>query len=148
MGGHRMSYLQVIDDERELTIFLCGELGAKLLLTDFTVAGEASVADDPCSALPAKLPTVATFGSVDVRTLVFWLPACGPIKTMGDAPAPKTPRDRVARHLTREAATDGRPCAPSGTRLGPRGSRLISRMVNKSANFAPRSVTTLAKLAN
>jgi hypothetical protein len=106
MDDHRMSYLQVTDDERELTAFICGELGAKLLLTDVTVAGEANVADDPRSALPAKLPLVVKFGSVDVYTLIFWLPACGPIKTFGDAPSPQTPRDRVARRLTREAAVE------------------------------------------
>jgi hypothetical protein len=106
MGGLRMSYLQVTNDERELTAIICGELGAKLLLTDVTVAGEANVADDPCFALPAKLPFMPKFGSVDVYTLIFWLPACGPIKTFGDAPAPQTPRDRVARLLTREAAKE------------------------------------------
>ena len=104
--GCRMSYLQVTDDERELTALICGELGAKLLLTDVTVAGEANVADDPCSALPAKLPAVAKFGSLDVYMLIFWLPACGSIKTFRDAPAPKTPRDRVARRLTHDAAME------------------------------------------
>jgi hypothetical protein len=101
-----MSYMQVTDDERELTAFICGEFGAKLLLTDVAVAGEANVARDPCSALPAKLPAVAKFGSVDVYTLIFWLPACGSIKTLGDAPPPRTPRDRVAQRLTREAAKE------------------------------------------
>jgi hypothetical protein len=101
-----MTYLQVTDDERELTALICGELGAKLLLTDVAVAGEANMAVDPCSALPARLPFKPKFGSVDVYTLIFWLPACGPIKTFGDAPAPQTPGDRVARLLTREAAKE------------------------------------------
>ncbi len=48
-----MSHLLVTDDERDLAAFLCGELGAKLLLTDVAAAGEPRVADDPLSALPS-----------------------------------------------------------------------------------------------
>src|SRR5256885_13560021 len=102
MGCHRMSYLQVTDDERELTAFICGEFGAKLLLTDVAVAGEANLAREPRSALPAQLPAGAKFGSVDDYTLIFWLPACGSIKTVGDAPPPSTARDRLAQGLTPE----------------------------------------------
>jgi hypothetical protein len=99
-----MSYLHVTDDERELTAFLCGELGAKLLLSDIAAAGEPRFADDPISALPSGLPAAAVFGSTEVRTLIFWLPAIGPVKTFRDAPPASDARDRVARRLSREVA--------------------------------------------
>ena len=51
------------DDERDLAAFLCGELGAKLLLTDVATAGEPKVADDPLSALPSELPAAASYTS-------------------------------------------------------------------------------------
>ena len=75
-----MSHLLVTDDERDLAAFLCGELGAKLLLTDVAAAGEPKVADDPLSALPSELPAAATYGSKEVRSLIFWLPEIGPVK--------------------------------------------------------------------
>lgn len=101
-----MSHLLVTDDERDLAAFLCGELGAKLLLTDVATAGEPKVADDPLSALPSELPTAATYGSKEVRSLTFWLPEIGPVKTLGNAPPATNPRDRVARLLTEDAAAE------------------------------------------
>jgi len=101
-----MSYLHVTDDERELVAFLCGELGAKLLLTDITTAGEPECADDPLSALPSMLPRPAVFGSHEVRSFIFWLPAGGPVKTFRDAPPAIDARDRVARLLSQEAASE------------------------------------------
>ncbi len=56
-----MSHLLVTDDERELAAFLCGELGAKLLLEDVVTGGETNVADDPLPALPSALPSAATY---------------------------------------------------------------------------------------
>ena len=99
-----MSHLLVTDDERDLAAFLCGELGAKLLLTDIATAGEPKVAHDPVSALPRELPAAATYGSKEVRSLDFWLPELGPVKTLGDAPPATNARDRVARLLTKDAA--------------------------------------------
>jgi hypothetical protein len=101
-----VSHLLVTDDERDLAAFLCGELGAKLLLTDVATAGEPKVADDPLSALPSELPTAATYGSKEVRSLIFWLPEIGPVKTLGNAPPATNPRDRVARLLTEDAAAE------------------------------------------
>ena len=100
----RMSYLHVTNDERELAAFLCGELGAKLLLTDVAAAGEPRIADDPLSALPSELPAAAVFGSREVHTFIFWLPAIGPVTTLRDAPPASDARGRVARRLSREAA--------------------------------------------
>jgi hypothetical protein len=99
-----MSHLLVTDDERDLAAFLCGELGAKLLLEDVAIGGEPNVADDPLSALPPELPSPATYGSKEVRSLIFWLANVGPIKTLGNAPATTNAKDRVARLLTRDAA--------------------------------------------
>jgi hypothetical protein len=101
-----VSHLLVTDDERDLAAFLCGELGAKLLLTDVATAGEPKVADDPLSALPSELPTAATYGRKEVRSLIFWLPEIGPVKTLGNAPQATNPRDRVARLLTEDAAAE------------------------------------------
>jgi hypothetical protein len=101
-----VSHLLVTDDERDLAAFLCGELGAKLLLTDVATAGEPKVADDPLSGLPSELPTAATYGSKEVRSLIFWLPEIGPVKTLGNAPPATNPRDRVARLLTEDAAAE------------------------------------------
>jgi hypothetical protein len=99
-----MSDLLTTDDERDLVAFLCGELGAKLLLTDVAAGGEPSIAADPLAALPATLPGPAVFGSKEVRTVIFWLAACGPIKTLRDAPAPSSAKEQVARILTRDHA--------------------------------------------
>jgi hypothetical protein len=99
-----VSHLLVTDDERDLAAFLCGELGAKLLLEDVATGGEPNVADDPLSALPSALPSPAIFGSKDVHSLIFWLAGVGPIKTLGNAPPATDPRDRVARRLTQDAA--------------------------------------------
>lgn len=99
-----MSYLQVVEDERELTVFLCEELGAKLLLSDVAPAGEPQIAKDPLAALPEELPERATFGSKEIYNLMFWLPDCGPVKTMRDAAEPTDARDRVSRLLTQDAA--------------------------------------------
>jgi hypothetical protein len=99
-----VSHLLVTDDEQDLAAFLCGELGAKLLLMDVAAAGEPKVADDPLSALPSELPAAATYGSKDVHSLIFWLPEIGPVKTLGNAPAATNARDRIARLLTRDAA--------------------------------------------
>jgi hypothetical protein len=99
-----MSYLHVTDDERELAGFLCGELGAKLLLSDVAAAGEPRFADDSISALPSELPAAAVFGSTEVYTFIFWLPAVGPVKTFRDTPPASDAGDRVARRLSREAA--------------------------------------------
>jgi hypothetical protein len=101
-----MSYLCIAEDEREFTHFLCGELGAQLLLADVAPGGEPRVAKDPFSALPPDLPERAKFGTKQVHTLIFWLPHCGPIKTMRDAPEPKDARERVSRLLTQEAASE------------------------------------------
>jgi hypothetical protein len=101
-----MSYLHVTDDERELVAFLCGELSAKLLLSDVASKGEPRFADDPLSSLPSELPAAPKFGSNKVYTLIFWLPAIGPVKTLRDAPPASAPRDRVARLLSREAAAE------------------------------------------
>jgi hypothetical protein len=99
-----VSYLLVTDDERDLTAFLCGELGAKLLLTDVVAAGVPEVADDPLSALPSELPAAATYGSKEVRSFIFWLPNVGPVKTLSNAPAATNAGDRIARLLTQDAA--------------------------------------------
>ena len=101
-----MSYLLTTDDERDLVAFLCGELGAKLLLTDVAVGGEPSIASDPLAALPEALPGPAVFGSKEVYMMTFWLAACGPIKTLRDAPAPGSAQEQVARALTREHASE------------------------------------------
>src|SRR5882757_8544870 len=101
-----MSYLHATDDEQDLVAFLCGKLGAKLLLSDVAVVGEARCADDPLAALPPQLPTAAVFGSQEVRTFIFWLSAVGPIKTFRDAPPASDARDRVARLLARDAASE------------------------------------------
>lgn len=101
-----MSYLHVVADERELIGFLCGDLGAKLLLADIAPNGEPRIAEDPIVALPLDLPDRLTVGSKDVRTLIFWLPDCGPVKTMRNAAEPKDARDRVSRLLIREAVSE------------------------------------------
>lgn len=113
--GHRqprdgyMSDLLVPGDERELTAFLCQTVGAKLLLSDVTTAGEPHVAADPLAALPRTLPGPAFFGDISVRYLLFWLPFVGPIRTMADARPPETPHDRVAQLLSRQAAGERAP---------------------------------------
>jgi hypothetical protein len=104
-----MSDLLVPGDERELTAFLCETLGAKLLLSDVTTAGEPHVASDALAALPRTLPGPAFFGDTSVRALLFWLPSVGPIRTMVDARPPETPHDRVAQLLSRQAAGERAP---------------------------------------
>jgi hypothetical protein len=99
-----VSHLLVTDDEWDLAAFLCGELGAKLLLEDVATGGEPKVANDPLSALPSGLPSPATYGSKEVHSFIFWLADVGPVKTLGNAPPATNARDRVARHLTRDAA--------------------------------------------
>jgi hypothetical protein len=99
-----MSDLLAPGDERELTAFLCETLGAKLLLSDVTTAGEPRVASNALAALPRTLPGPAFFGDTSVRALLFWLPFVGPIRTMVDARPPETPHDRVAQLLSQQAA--------------------------------------------
>jgi hypothetical protein len=105
-AGKYVSHLLVTDDERELAAFLCGELGAKLLLEDVATGGEPKVANDPLSALPSELPHAASYGSKEIRSLIFWLADVGPVKTLRNAPPATDPRDRVARLLTRDAAAE------------------------------------------
>ncbi len=102
----RMSFLLVPEDESELTVYLCEELGAKLLLSDIAMEAEPQIARDPLQALPAQLPHEATPGCKEIYELLFWLPACGPIKTMRDAPEATDARDRVAQLLTRDSAAN------------------------------------------
>jgi hypothetical protein len=104
-----MSHLLEPGDERDLTAFLCETLGAKLLLSDVTTAGEPHIAADALAALPQTLPGPAFVGDISVRSLVFWLPFAGPIRTMVDAPPPETPHDHVARLLSRQAAGERAP---------------------------------------
>jgi hypothetical protein len=99
-----VSHLLLPQDERELTEFLCVEVGAKLLLTDVTRAGEPTVAADPLGALPSHLPVAAIPGVRQIIELLFWLPDCGPVAAMCDAPEPRGAHSRVARLLSREAA--------------------------------------------
>lgn len=101
-----MSDLLVPADERELVAFLCRTLGARLLLSDIAPRGQPRLADDAVLALPAELPGRARLGNTEVSSLTFWLPDCGPIRTMRDAPEPRTAHDRVARVLARDAASD------------------------------------------
>ena len=104
-----MTHLLAPGDERDLTAYLCKTLGAKLLLSDVTTAGEPHVAADAVAALPPELPGPASFGDNSVRTLLFWLPFAGPIRTLVDAPSPETPLDRVAGLLSAQAAADRAP---------------------------------------
>ncbi|HVZ06578.1 hypothetical protein [Rhodopila sp.] len=101
-----MSDLLALRDEREFTAFLCGTLGAKLLLSDLTKDGEPHLACEPLAALPSALPGPAAFGDRAVRDLIFWLPLAGPLQMLADAPMPATPVDVVARRLSNEAAGD------------------------------------------
>jgi hypothetical protein len=101
-----MSDLLAPADERDLTIFLCETLAAQLLLSDLTTGGEPRLALDALASLPEALPGPARFGDRAVRVLIFWLPWVGPIRTLADAPTPATPRDRVARYLSAQAAGD------------------------------------------
>ncbi len=101
-----MSFLLVPEDESELTDYLCEEMGAKLLLADIAPKAEPRIARDPLKALPSELPIEATPGCNEIYNLLFWLPSCGPVKTMRDAPEANDARDRVAQFLTRESATD------------------------------------------
>lgn len=99
-----MSHLLAPGDERDLAAFLCETLGAELLLSDLATAGKPHLADDAPAALPKALPGPAAFGDRAVRTLIFWLPRVGPIRTLTDAPPPQASRDSVARHLSAAAA--------------------------------------------
>jgi hypothetical protein len=101
-----MSDLLAPVDERNLTAFLCGTLGAQLLLSDLTTAGEPRLAADAVAALPDVLPGPAAFGDRAVRDLIFWLPCVGPIRTLSDAPPPNLPHDRIALRLSAQAAGD------------------------------------------
>lgn len=99
-----VNFLLLPQDERDLTSYLCSELGARLLLSDIAPSGEAQVADDPLRALPPDLPGPAKLGSREIYYLSFWLPEHGAIRTMRDAPEATDPRDIVSRGLTREAS--------------------------------------------
>lgn len=99
-----MSFLLAPQDERDLTAYLCNEVGARLLLSDLAPSGEAQVAEDPLRALPPELPPPPTPGSRSIYQLLFWLPEHGAIRTMRDAPEAVDPRDVVSRRLTRESS--------------------------------------------
>jgi hypothetical protein len=103
-GNGPMSHLLTPGDERDLVAFLCETLEAKLLLSDLTTAGKPHLATDALAALPEALPGPAAFGDHAVRTLIFWLPRVGPIRTLADAPPPATPPDGVARRVSIAAA--------------------------------------------
>jgi hypothetical protein len=91
-------------DERDLTVFLCETLGARLLLSDVITSAGPSLAANPLTALPEALPGPAFHGDRSVRSLTFWLPSAGPVRTLADAPVPDTPLDRVARRISTDAA--------------------------------------------
>lgn len=99
-----MSFLLVPQDERDLTTYLCNEVGARLLLSDIAPSRAAQVAEDPLQALPPDLPAAATPGSRSIHDLLFWLPEHGAIRTMRDAPEAADPRDVISRRLTRESS--------------------------------------------
>jgi hypothetical protein len=99
-----MNDLLTVEDERDLTAFLVEHIGAKLLLSDVAQNEEPAVADDPLAALPVCLPERLKFGREDIFYLIFWLPACGPIKTMRTASIAASVSGRVSRLLTRDAA--------------------------------------------
>ncbi len=99
-----MSFLLAPGDERELTEFLCKELGARLLLSDIAPAGQPQIASEPLGALPSDLPLKPTPGCHEIYWLLFWLPDCGPVRTMSQARAPATADERVSRVLTQASA--------------------------------------------
>ena len=99
-----MSVLLAPADERDLAVFLCETLGARLLLSDVITSDGPRLAANPLAALPGALPGPAFYGDRSVRTLIFWLPSAGPVRSLADAPMPDTPHDRVARRISADAA--------------------------------------------
>ena len=99
-----MSDLLAPADEKDLSIFLIETFGARLLVSDVTSHGEPRLAGDALAALPGSLPGPVFPGDRALRTLIFWLPYAGPVRTLADARTPDAPRDRVARRISADAA--------------------------------------------
>jgi hypothetical protein len=91
-----MRFLLFPEEERSLIRHLYHELGLRFLATD----GGATPSIDPTTRITDDFPTLL---SRTEREFYFWCSEIGPIRRLGDAPAPQDAKEAVCLHVNREA---------------------------------------------
>lgn len=86
-------------DETLVVERLCSTFGLRLLIDELTENGRPHIANAPIQAARTQLPNLHGPTAVP-RVFVFWCEELGPIRTLGEAPPPADPVDKVARLMT------------------------------------------------